>query len=244
METRWKRAHTLIIVMLCTLCEFSISAQKITSLPFDYSNWKAKENRLSRPDLLRVLPALSIAPETIRIEPPLYEEGNEHFALAHVSDVSYGKGPELGYLILYEHRSTFIYDYGTPFATFEFDYEVPVSIINAIYHDMKENCINRRTIVSSIGQFVNHRLLMNKYGPGDGYYESPEYTHIVFEDPPLLEEFRHEFPFIIGLSVPEVVNILGEFAKHNGYSMESRKDVKEILITLYQLLSTYGGYLK
>lgn len=230
-------AYALITVMMCFLCQLQGNAQKTMPLPFDYSKWKINEDRLSRPDLLRVLPVLSITPETICIE-SLYEEENEHFALVHVWDITYGEGPGLGYLILYEHKSTFIYDYDAPFATHGFDYEVPVSIINAIYHDMKENCISRRSVVSSIGRFVKHRLYLNKWGPGDGYYQSPEYRSLVFEDTPLLAEFQHKYPFLMGLSVPEIIVLLSEFAEDNGYCMESRKDVKEILITLYLLLSS------
>lgn len=174
------------------------------TIPFDYSNWKSREDRLSRPDLLAMLPVMRIAPRTICIE-PLYEEEDEQFALAHVWDVTCGQGPGLGYLILYEHVSTFIYDYDVPFATYEFDYEVPVSILNAIYNDLKENNIGRQAIVSSLRQFVKHRLFLNKWGPGDGYYESPEYTFLNLVDTPLLDKFRYEYPFLLGFSIPKII---------------------------------------
>lgn len=205
------------------------------TLPYDYANWKNKQDWFDHPDLRRVLPVLSSVPETVGIE-SLYEEVNDHFALASIWDRTFGEGLVLGYLILYEHKSTFVYNPNVRFATYEYDYEVPVSIINAIYHDMKENCISRRNIVASIGQFVEHRLYRNKWGPGDGYYESIGYDCLDFEDTPLLEEFRHEFPFMIGLSVPELITILDKFAKANGYCTDSRQDVKVILITLHQLL--------
>lgn len=242
METRSVRAYTLIFVIVFMLCQLSSYAQKHITLPFDYSDWKIREGSLSHPDLLRVLPFLRNSSKTICIA-CYYEEENEHFALGCVSDVTYGEGPEIGCLVMYEHKSTFIYDYGVPFATYEFDYEVPVLILNAIYHDMKENCISRRAIVSSLGQFIRHRLYKNKWGPGDGYYESPEYTHLVFKDTQLLERFRHEFPFMLGLSVPDLTTMLHEYAVDSGYSMESRKDIKELLITLYQILSASDGIL-
>ena len=237
METGRKRAYTLISVIICFFCQLPGNAQKTMDLPFDYSNWKSREDWLSRPDLLRALPILSIAPEIICIG-TLHEQENEQFALTYVRDIT--NGLYFGYLILYKNKSTFIYDFDAPFATYEFDYGEPVSIINALYHDMKENSISRRAIVSSIGQFVEHRLFLNKYGPGDGYYESPEYSSLVLGDTPLLDKFRQEYPFIIGFTVPEIINMLGEFAGDNGYSIESRQDVKEMLVTLYRLLSPNG----
>lgn len=221
---------------MCVLFQLPSNAQKVATLPFDYSNWKTHEEMFSRSDLLRLLPSLSNSLETITVD-LLYEDENEHFALTCVRDITYGEGLFLGCLILYENGGTYIYDYDARFATYEYDYKVPMSVINVIYNDMRQNCITRRTIISSIRQFIDHRLALNKWGPGDGYYESPEYSHLVIEDTPLLAEFRREYPFLIGVSIPELISMLGEFARNNGYSIDSRMDVKEMMITLYLLLS-------
>lgn len=262
METRGNRTLILTTVIMLFLCHFSGNAQKVMTLPFDYSNWKLQENEFSCPELLNLLPVWNNSqkpPKTIQIV-CLFKDDSEYFSLNHIWDITYGEGLGLGYLIVYKQNSSLIYDYYAPFATCEYDLGVPVAIINAAYHDMVKNSISRSSIIQSIKQLVYHRLALNKWGPGNGYYESPEYSSLILSEDeiktmsagnlvrldttPLLEEFRLKYPFLIGLSVPESIKLLCEFAKGNGYCPESRQDVKEILITLYLLLSSNGNILR
>lgn len=262
METRGDRTLILTTVIMLFLCNFSGNAQKVMTLPFDYTNWKLQENSFSCPELLDLLPAWynSQHPlKTIQIV-CLFKDDKEHFSLNHIWDITYGEGLGLGYLIVYKQNSSLIYDYYAPFATYEYDLGMPVAIIYAAYHDMVKNGISKSSIIQSIKQLVYHRLALNKWGPGDGYYESPEYSSlilsedeirtksegnlVILETTPLLEEFKLEYPFLIGLSLPESIKMLCEFAKGNGYCPESRQDVKEMLITLYLLLSSNGNILR